>query len=104
MTSSSSAPADMGSCARSLLGSVSREVVARSPVPVLVARGPRDESRHTPALRVQPEVRAERSTAAVSMSAEPIARGALAAFLWLVAALLLELEVAWWIFDRMYAP
>jgi nucleotide-binding universal stress UspA family protein len=86
-----------------LLGSVSRAVAARSPVPVLIARRRRDESRRAAGPPAQREVRAERSTAAVSMQAEPITRGALAVFLWLVVALLLELEVAWWIFDRMYA-
>lgn len=87
-----------------LLGSVSREVIARSPVPVLIARRRGDASLRIPGPRARREVRAERSTAAVSMQAEPTTREALAVFLWLVVALLLELEVAWWIFDRSYAP
>jgi nucleotide-binding universal stress UspA family protein len=86
-----------------VLGSVSRGVIARSPVPVLVARRPRAESPAIPAAPPRREVSAERSTAAVSMQAEPGPRGA-TTFLWLVAALLLELEIVWWMFDRMYAP
>jgi hypothetical protein len=38
------------------------------------------------------------------MQGEPIGRGAITVFLWLVVALLLELELAWWFFERSYAP
>jgi nucleotide-binding universal stress UspA family protein len=86
-----------------VLGSVSRGVIARSTVPVLVARRPRPESPAIPAAQPRREVSAERSTAAVSIQAEPGPRGA-TTFLWLVAALLLELEIVWWMFDRMYGP
>ena len=50
------------------------------------------------------EVPARDTTAAVSMHAEPVTRGAITVFLWLVVALLLELELAWWFFERSYAP
>lgn len=43
-----------------------------------------------------------RSTAAVTRQAEPGIRGATIC-LWLVAALLVELELVWFVFDRMYA-
>ena len=86
------------------LGSVSRAVVARSAVPVLVSRR-RSESRlGTAEPRAQREVPARETTAAVSMQPEPVTRGALTVFLWLVVALLLELELAWWFFERSYAP
>jgi nucleotide-binding universal stress UspA family protein len=87
-----------------LLGSVSREVAARSPVPVLVARRRPSGALRAQELLAQPEVRTGRSTAAVSMEAEPSTKGALTVFLWLVVALLLELELAWWIFERTYTP
>jgi nucleotide-binding universal stress UspA family protein len=86
-----------------VLGSVSRAVIARSPVPVLVARRGRAAG---PALVLEPrgEVRVERSPAAATMHAEPTTRGGPTIFLWLVAALLLELQLFVWIFDRMTAP
>ena len=84
-----------------LLGSVSRAVAARSPVPVLIAERPRDESRR--ARRPRGGVRA-RPTAAASGRAEPTTIRESVVVLWLVATLLVELELAWWMFDRMYAP
>jgi nucleotide-binding universal stress UspA family protein len=86
-----------------LLGSVSRAVVARSAVPVLVSRGSEGRQKAAEPL-AHGEVPARDVTAAVSMHAEPVTRGALTVFLWLVVALLLELELAWWFFERSYAP
>jgi nucleotide-binding universal stress UspA family protein len=86
-----------------LLGSVSSRVIRRSSVPVLVARR-RREREPTAEQRAQQEVPATASTAAVSVQAEPLSKGALTVFLWLVVALLLELEVAWWFFERSYGP
>jgi nucleotide-binding universal stress UspA family protein len=84
-----------------LFGSVSRAVVARSPVPVLVAGRPEAEGdRRAGAAAVR--LRPERPPAAVSMHAEP-AKGAAVVFLWLVAALLLELQLLLWMFNGMYA-
>jgi hypothetical protein len=40
----------------------------------------------------------------VSVRAEPTDRGAPVLFLWLVAALLLELQLALWILDGLVAP
>jgi nucleotide-binding universal stress UspA family protein len=87
-----------------LLGSVSRAVVARSPVPVLVSRRDSHRSPRAAEPRAQQEVPARETTAAVSMHAQPVTKGALTVFLWLVVALLLELELAWWFFERSYAP
>jgi nucleotide-binding universal stress UspA family protein len=87
-----------------LLGSVSRAVVARSAVPVLVS-GRRSDGQRRSEPRAHHDVEArDTTTAAVSMHAEPVTRGALAVFLWLVVALLLELELAWWFFERSYTP
>ena len=93
-----------GLVASLLLASVSRAVSARSPVPVLVVRRRSERSRPTPGRRARREVRAAEPPAALAMQAEPVTKGGLAVFLWLVAALLLELELVLWMFDRMYAP
>jgi nucleotide-binding universal stress UspA family protein len=93
-----------GSLGSLLLGSVSRAVVARSAVPVLVSRRRSDGVQRAAAPPAHREVPARDTTAAVSMHAEPVTRGALTVFLWLVVALLLELELAWWFFERSYAP
>jgi nucleotide-binding universal stress UspA family protein len=85
-----------------ILGSVSRAVAARSPVPVLIAGRARKKSRSAP--RAQVELRAGRSTAATSARAEPTTIRESVVVLWLIATLLVELELAWWMFDRMYAP
>jgi hypothetical protein len=37
------------------------------------------------------------------MQPEPSTKGGRTIFLWLVAAMLVELELVWWIFGRMYA-
>jgi nucleotide-binding universal stress UspA family protein len=86
-----------------VLGSVSRAVIARSHVPVLVAGRGRAEE---PALALEPrgEVRVERAHVGATMHAEPSTRGGPTIFLWLVAALLFELQLFVWIFDRMTAP
>jgi nucleotide-binding universal stress UspA family protein len=86
-----------------VLGSVSRAVIARSPVPVLVARRGHAKG---PLLALEPrgEVRIERSPAATTMPAESSTRGGPTIVLWLVAALLFELQLFVWIFDRMTAP
>jgi nucleotide-binding universal stress UspA family protein len=86
-----------------LLGSVSRAVAARSPVPVLVAGRRREERLRVLGRRPQPDARGG-VTAGAGVQAEPSTRGGGTTFLWLVAALLLELEILWWMFDRMYAP
>jgi nucleotide-binding universal stress UspA family protein len=86
------------------LGSVSRAVVARSPVPVLIVRARRDRAVQSAGGRPSREVHAGRSPAAVSMEAEPTTKRIPAVVLWLVAVLLLELRLTWWMFDRMYAP
>jgi nucleotide-binding universal stress UspA family protein len=85
-----------------VLGSVSRAVVARSPVPVrVVARA----KRRRPADGAeQREAHAGRTAAPVSGQAKPATMGETTVVLWLVFALLLELEVAWWFFNQMYAP
>jgi nucleotide-binding universal stress UspA family protein len=93
-----------GSLGSLLLGSVSRAVVARSAVPVLVSRRRSEGVQRAAEPPAQREVPARDTTAAVSMHAEPVTRGALTVFLWLVVALLLELELAWWFFERSYAP
>jgi hypothetical protein len=88
-----------------VLGSVSRAVCARSSVPVLVARRRGQSRLQTSEQRARPEVHPGRSAAAVTIEAEPVARaGGLTVFLWLVVALLLEIELALLLFDRMYAP
>jgi nucleotide-binding universal stress UspA family protein len=93
-----------GRLASLLLGSVSRAVVARSSVPVLVARRPREHSRRGHERRAPGTLGPERSTAAARPQAEPATSGEPALILWLVAALLLELQLTLWMFDRMYAP
>jgi nucleotide-binding universal stress UspA family protein len=93
-----------GSLGSLLLGSVSRAVVARSAVPVLVSRRRSEGVQRAAEPPAHREVPARDTTAAVSMHAEPVTRGALTVFLWLVVALLLELELAWWFFERSYAP
>jgi nucleotide-binding universal stress UspA family protein len=87
-----------------LLGSVSRAVVARSAVPVLVSRRPSDGRPRAAEPRAHQDVPARDTTAALSVHPEPATRGAVTVFLWLVVALLLELELAWWFFERSYAP
>jgi Universal stress protein family len=86
-----------------LLGSVSRAVVARSPVPVHVASRPRDEKLDVPD-RPAREPSTGRSAAVGTAHSEPATRGVAPVLLWLLAALLLELELAWWVFDRTYGP
>jgi Universal stress protein family len=93
-----------GSLGSLLLGSVSRAVVARSAVPVLVSRRRSEGVQRAAEPPAHREVPARDTTATVSMHAEPVTRGALTVFLWLVVALLLELELAWWFFERSYAP
>lgn len=90
-----------GRLASLLLGSVSRAVVARCPVPVLVAR-PTTSALPAATASVAPDAHRERSVA-VAAQAEPQAGGAVV-FLWLVAALLVELHLILWMADRMYAP
>jgi len=82
------------------LGSVSREVAARSPVPVRVVSR-RTQRRRAGDERSQPNVF---RGAPVRGQAKPAAMGETAVVLWLVFALLAELELAWWFFNRMYAP
>ena len=84
-----------------LLGSVSRAVAARSPVPVLVAGLPRPGSRN-PGAHPSGAVKSERPVASAAQ-AEPRTSGT-TVFLWLVVALLLECQLVLWMFDRMYAP
>ena len=85
-----------------VLGSVSREVAARSPVPVLVAGRERAKSRGALSRRGEPLVTP--TPAAVSARAEPTPMKESVVVLWLLAALLIELQLAWWMFDRMYVP
>jgi nucleotide-binding universal stress UspA family protein len=85
------------------LGSVSRAVIARSPVPVLVARRGRAAG-PVPSLEPRGEMRVERFPAGATTHAEPSTRGGPTVFLWLAAALLFELQLFVWIFDRMTAP
>jgi nucleotide-binding universal stress UspA family protein len=93
-----------GRLASLLLGSVSRAVAARSSVPVLIARRQRADSLREPDLRSPRALGASGSTAAVTTHTEPVTSGFPVLILWLVAALLLELQLALWILDRMYAP
>jgi nucleotide-binding universal stress UspA family protein len=84
-----------------VLGSVSRSVVARSPVPVrVVARA----KRRRPADGAEQREHTGRAAAPVSGQAKPATMGETTVVLWLVFALLLELELAWWFFGRMYTP
>jgi nucleotide-binding universal stress UspA family protein len=85
-----------------VLGSVSREVAARSPVPVLVASRERAKGRGAPSR--PSETLAAPAPAAVSARAEPAPMKESVVVLWLLAALLIELQLAWWMFDRMYVP
>jgi nucleotide-binding universal stress UspA family protein len=86
-----------------LLGSVSRDVVARCPVPVLIARC-RPARAGVGEPRDRPGARESRSPGAgVGVQAEPTTRGGAAVFLWLVVTLLLELQLILWMFERMYA-
>jgi nucleotide-binding universal stress UspA family protein len=85
-----------------LLGSVSRAVAARTPVPVLVAGRPRSESKDVGA-PPRGSGHTEPPSAGGGAQAEPRTSGA-TVFLWLVVALLLECQLVLWMFDRMYAP
>jgi len=85
-----------------VLGSVSRAVAARSPVPVLIAGRDRAESPRGP--RGRGEALVGHPTAAVSARGEPTPMKESVVALWLLAALLIELQLAWWMFDRMYVP
>lgn len=93
----------VGRLASIFRGSVSRAVAARSPVPVLVAGRGREQARRA-RRRAQVEMRAPRSTAVASVRGEPTTIKESVVVLWLIATLLVELELAWWMFDRMYAP
>jgi nucleotide-binding universal stress UspA family protein len=84
-----------------VLGSVSRAVVARSPVPVRVVGRARAKRRQAVDAAEQ---RAVHTGAPVSGQAKPATMGEMTVVLWLVFALLLELEFAWWFFGRMYTP
>lgn len=85
-----------------VLGSVSRAVAARSPVPVLIAGGERAESREAPSRRG--EALGGPAPATVGARGEPAPMKESVVVLWLLAALLVELQLAWWMFDRMYVP
>ena len=82
-----------------VLGSVSRAVVARSPVPVLVTRSTRQRVLH-----VRTDRALEQRGAGFSTAPEASPRGERTASLWLVAALLAEIELLWWMFGRLYGP
>jgi hypothetical protein len=86
-----------------LLGSVSRAVVTRSPVPVVVAGRP-PEHRPVPQRAAPGDTGAAHSQAVETVHPEPATRDLASVLLWLVAALLLELELAWWMFNGMYGP
>jgi len=84
-----------------VLGSVSRAVRARSPVPVLVA-----DKRHAERERSSPDsvpapTHPARPATAMHMEAEPPATGPTTLALWLLVALLLEVQLALWMFERM---
>jgi nucleotide-binding universal stress UspA family protein len=81
------------------LGSVSRDVAVRSPVPVRVVSATTE--RGHAAEKSEREVHA---AAPVNGHAKPAVMGETTVVLWLVFALLAELELAWWFFGRMYAP
>jgi nucleotide-binding universal stress UspA family protein len=86
-----------------LLGSVSRAVVAHSSVPVVVAGRP-PEQRSLPQRPTPRDTSIGHSRAVETAHPEPATKDLTAVLLWLVAALLLELELAWWIFNRTYGP
>jgi hypothetical protein len=83
------------------LGSVSRDVAARSPVPVRVVSATTEQGR---AAEMSSEQREVHAAAPVNGHAKPAVMGETTVVLWLVFALLAELELAWWFFGRMYAP
>lgn len=90
-----------------LLGSVSRRVVARSTVPVLVAQDRRARTLHAWRAGPRRDRRPELSPAGPQPRMEPEAArrgGGLTASLWLLAALLAEVQFLWWIFGRMVGP
>jgi nucleotide-binding universal stress UspA family protein len=89
-----------GRLASLFLGSVSREVAARSPVPVRVVSA-RTELLHA---AEKSEQRAVHAAAPVNGHPKPAVMGETTVVLWLVFLLLVELELAWWFFGRMYAP
>lgn len=91
-----------GRLASLVLGSVSRAVLARSPVPVLVAQPTKPAVPVSPVRAVPRDVARERPVGAATQ-AEPQPGGAVV-FLWLVAALLVELHAILLLADRMYAP
>ncbi len=84
-----------------VLGSVSRAVLARSPVPVLVADKRRAQREHSSPASLPAPTHPTRPKPAMHMEAEPPATGATTLALWLLAALLLEVQLALWMFERM---
>ena len=92
-----------GAVGQLLFGTVSRAVIKRSPVPVLVTGRRRERSRRGGAeRRVGRTVGAGHSTGAVAVHVERATMGERALLLWLVAALLLELQLVLWMLERMY--
>jgi nucleotide-binding universal stress UspA family protein len=91
-----------GRLASLFLGSVSRAVVARCPVPVLVVR-PRKPAKPVSPVPAVPRDGGHEQSVGVATQVEPKGGGAVV-FLWLVAALLAELQVFFWMADRMYTP
>jgi nucleotide-binding universal stress UspA family protein len=89
-----------GRLASLFLGSVSRDVAARSPVPVRVVSATREPGRASE----KSEQREVHAAAPVNGHAKPAVMGETTVVLWLVFALLAELELALWFFGRMYAP
>jgi hypothetical protein len=45
----------------------------------------------------------DRTRRSLGAEREPVPGNELAALLWIAAALLAVLEIAWWLFDRMYS-
>ncbi len=83
-------------------GAVSRAVVKHSPIPVLITGRGREETLLDVGAPAQGSAGAEHSTATVAVRADRATLGEAALILWLVVALLLELQLVLWMFDRMY--
>jgi nucleotide-binding universal stress UspA family protein len=91
-----------GAVGRLLFGAVSCAVVKRSPVPVLVSGRGREESPHQAGAPAPRSPGRGHSAPTAPVRAERATLGEAALSLWLVVALLLELQLLLWMFDRTH--